>query len=307
MQFHRHDFDGLKIMVIGDQMLDRYLIGKIERQNPEGSAPLVKITSERTCYGGAQNVVRMLRNLGVKQESRLSENNDPLSYTLPTKIRVIAGGKQVLRIDEEEPNFPLDELFQKCLMAAIKKYVAVGMDALIIADYAKVMVGGSWLQRAAEILDGRPIFIDGHPSNYRLYPERALIKINERELREMTGESDIMNGIDVIKKDHHTVVVTCGESGTVYSSNNEPVKKIETVERKVYDVTGAGDIWMACFVPAFLLKGLNAAIEFANHVAGISVERIGSYCPSWEEIERGHADPENPDAQTGDQKGETKK
>lgn len=275
-------------MVVGDAIIDRYLFGKIERQNPEAPVPIVKITGQKKADGGSWNVVRQLTNLGVNSFERL--HFDHCCFTPdPVKTRIYAAGRQVVRFDIEKIENSPPKVHDRILadLATHKP------DALIVSDYAKGMVCSDWLIRVASIFPDLPIFIDGHPDNYRLYPRNTYLKINQRELQTISGEPDVLAGIDVIKKDHRAVIVTCGDQGTIYLDSGRPVCRAPMITRKVYDVTGAGDAWIGSFVPAFIVsKQMARSVDFANIVAGISVERIGSYCPSWSEIKKGHADPE---------------
>lgn len=282
--FQNGDFDRLRILVIGDMIEDHYLFGRIERQNPEAPVPLVRIKSEKTAWGGACNVHTAMKKLGVTA-SYLHDDEK----ICPKKTRIVVKGQQVIRFDLADHATPLSKNTQEDFIN-IARWLSPVLHGIVISDYAKGVVCGDWIERLVSACSGTPFFIDGHPSNYRLYPPEAYLKINHRELKEITGTDSIQAGVDEIKKDHHAVIVTCGENGTVYVDDGYPVCRAPVYKRKVYDVTGAGDAWIAAFVPAFLQSGkISSSIDFANLVAGISVEHIGSYHPSWEEIESGHA------------------
>lgn len=289
--FKEGDFDDLNILIVGDAIDDHYLFGKIERQNPEAPVPLVRVTDEETTWGGVCNVFSILKKLGAKTTYlRGGPDIESDLCCLPKKMRIIVDGKQVLRFDIEPRLTPLTEK-DKAGVLAVVGWLAPVLDGIIVSDYAKGQVCGTWLKELPMTCPGVPIFIDGHPANYHRYPLTATLKINHRELKEITQLDSIQHGVDIIKKDHDVVIVTCGENGTVYFDNGRPVACAPVFKRRVYDVTGAGDAWMAAFVPAFLVsKKMTHAVDFANLVAGISVEKIGSYHPTWDEIKKGHAD-----------------
>jgi len=202
---------------------------------------------------------------------------------LPIKTRVIVDNRQIVRYDNEEEK---RSIYREESDFILKDIGHKHPDAIIISDYAKGCVG-PWIKD----LPTKMVYIDAHPKNYHLYPKDTHLKMNHKELQEITGFSDILTGIDIIKKDHATIVITQGAKGAFYLDNCRPVESVPSHKRQVSDVTGAGDAFMAAYVPALLITGNMAeAIKFANSYAGLSVEKTGSYHPSWKEIESGRTD-----------------
>jgi len=283
--FNENHFKKLRIAIIGDLIVDRYISGTIDRKNPESAAPLVNVESIRRVLGGAWNVRECLWRLGVEALSFHCQDISPggKNPPVPVKTRIIVDHQQIVRYDREDV-FPISPELQENIVKSVRRRKP---DAIIVSDYAKGTITGNYLDQLLDF----PMYIDAHPANYSLYPTAAVLKMNRRELRKITGLDDPLAGIDVIKKDQKAIIITGGERETIYTDNCRPMAQAPAHKRKVYDVTGAGDVFMAAFVAAYTAtKLLSSSVEFANYVAGLSVEKIGSYHPKWDEINRGQCD-----------------
>jgi rfaE bifunctional protein kinase chain/domain len=294
----------LKILVVGDIILDRYLYGKVERISPEAPVPIVEVEREEIRLGGAGNVASNLVSLGVKTyitgvvgkdsagekllnllrdkgiEPRLVEDNRPTTE----KIRVVSMSQQLLRIDREDRS--------KISGSALKHIKEVvyeeDYDGVIVSDYAKGVV----THRVMEAIRDRESFysIDPRPSNKNLYVGANLVTPNEKELRAMTdplGEESVEVLGKVLKKELEleTLVVTRGAKGMTLFTDE--VKSFPARAREVYDVTGAGDTVIASLT-AFYLAGASweEACELANLCAGIVVGEFGTASVRPEDILR---------------------
>ncbi len=292
----------LKILVVGDVILDRYLHGKVERISPEAPVPIVEVESEELRLGGAGNVASNLVSLGVEAhltgvigddragdeilelikekgiKSQLFKDERPTTE----KIRVVSMSQQLLRIDREDR--------RKVSGGALKHIREViqedGYDGVIVSDYAKGVI----THRVIEAIRDREIFyaIDPRPVNKELYKGANLMTPNEKELRAMTdplGEESIETLGKALKKDLdlETLVVTRGAKGMTFFGDT--VLNIPARAREVYDVTGAGDTVIAVLT-AFYLAGASweEACEIANVSAGIVVGELGTASVTPEEI-----------------------
>ena len=301
----------LKILVVGDVILDRYLHGKVERISPEAPVPIVEVESEELRLGGAGNVASNLVSLGVEAhltgvigedragdeilelikekgiKSQLFKDERPTTE----KTRVVSMSKQLLRIDREDR--------RKVGGSALKHIREViqenGYDGVIVSDYAKGVI----THRVIEAIRDRELFyaIDPRPVNKELYKGANLMTPNEKELKAMTdplGEESIETLGKALKKelDLETLVVTRGAKGMTFFGDT--VLNIPARAREVYDVTGAGDTVIAVLT-AFYLAGATweEACEIANVSAGIVVGELGTASVTPEEIlEELHAEGE---------------
>ncbi|EDP76459.1 D-glycero-beta-D-manno-heptose-7-phosphate kinase [Hydrogenivirga sp. 128-5-R1-1] len=294
----------IKVLVVGDVILDRYLRGKVERISPEAPVPIVEVEEEELRLGGAGNVASNLVALGVETyitgvvgedssgerliellkekgiESRLFKDERPTTE----KIRVVSMSQQLLRIDREDR--------RKVGGSALKHIREVILendyDGVIVSDYAKGVV----THRVMEAIKDREVFcaIDPRPVNRQLYSGASLMTPNEKELRAMTdplGEEGVETLGKVLKKELEleTLVVTRGAKGMMLFG--EEVRSFPARAREVYDVTGAGDTVIASLT-AFHLAGATweEACELANVCAGIVVGEFGTASVTPEELLR---------------------
>ncbi|RLJ71463.1 rfaE bifunctional protein kinase chain/domain [Hydrogenivirga caldilitoris] len=294
----------LRILVVGDVILDRYLYGRVERISPEAPVPIVEVEREEVRLGGAGNVANNLASLGVNTtlagvigedrsgeqliellkekgiESRLAEDNRPTTE----KTRVVSMSQQLLRIDREDRS----KIGGNALKHVIEVIQEGKYDGVIVSDYAKGVV----THRVVEVIRDRELFyaIDPRPVNKPLYAGANLITPNEKELRAMTdplGEESVEVLGKVLKRELEleTLVVTRGAKGMTLF--REDVKTFPARAREVYDVTGAGDTVIATLT-AFYLAGATweEACELANLCAGIVVGEFGTASVTPEEILR---------------------
>jgi len=284
----------IRILVVGDVILDRYLKGSVERISPEAPVPIVQVEEEELRLGGAGNVANNLVSLGVKTyitgvigedrsgeqllellkekgiESRLFKDDRPTTE----KTRVVSMSQQLLRIDREDRR----RVGGSALKHIREVILEDGYDGVIVSDYAKGVV----THKVIEAIKDRELFysIDPRPVNKQLYTGANLITPNEKELRAMTdplGEENVETLGKVLKKELEleTLVVTRGAKGMTLFTDE--VRSFPARAREVYDVTGAGDTVIASLT-AFHLAGATweEACELANVCAGIVVGEFGT-------------------------------
>ena len=304
-------FEDKKIAIIGDIILDKYILGKVERISPEAPIPIVSVLKERYVPGGAANVAANISTLGgqaflfgligkdysgellLKKLFDLSINTDGIikdsQRKTTEKIRVIGHNQQLLRIDYEETTY-LSNTSQNAILNNILRQK---FDAIIISDYAKGTITADILKNIKLIAKKNKIkiIIDPKPLHKNWYHDSFLITPNQKEAGEMLGrnivtETDfIETGTELIKIYNSNIVITAGSKGMYIFEQNKPYKHIHTKAKEVYDVSGAGDTVVATIALAISANmNLLEATELANIAAGIKVGKFGTAPVKIEEL-----------------------
>ena len=292
------DFDAAAVVVAGDVMLDEYWFGATRRISPEAPVPVVHVGQDEARPGGAANVAVNLAALGVRTELTGVVGADTAADTLrrllthsgvvprfivdptrPTiaKLRVLARGQQLIRLDREEPAVSAPSLAGE--LAALLPTAS----ALVLSDYAK----GALNDVAALIALARdvdvPVLIDPKGTDFAKYRGAAILTPNQSEFEAVVGAC--ASDAELVVRAHELIatlaldalLVTRSERGMllVEAGESEPFH-LSTVAREVYDVTGAGDTVIATLAAA-LAAGCNRreAATLANLAAGLVVRKIG--------------------------------
>jgi D-beta-D-heptose 7-phosphate kinase/D-beta-D-heptose 1-phosphate adenosyltransferase len=298
-------FPGMRILCIGDVMLDCYVHGSVTRISPEAPIPILRIERESLALGGVGNVANNVFGLGgvsllatVAGEDAAATNLAGLLAEIggcnglvvdagrPTtlKTRYVSGSQQLLRADQEVTR-AIAPAIEEALIARIHA-MAEGARAIVISDYLKGVVTPRIAAAAiaAGKRGGMPVVVDSKPASYRYFTGATLLKPNRRELQTATGlpvDTDdevvaaaraliALSGVDCI-------VATRSEQGmSVICASGEAVH-FRAEAKEVFDVSGAGDTVAATLAMA-LASGspLVEAAELANHAAGIVVGKIGT-------------------------------
>lgn len=312
-------FDKVRILVIGDVIVDQFIWGKVSRISPEAPVPVVNVNREEFLLGGSANVLKNIYSLGgqgalcgVIGSDSMGEQLTRLVQDLPSpleglvkagrpttvKTRVVAQGQQVVRFDREQDGVP-----GKATLAALISYLEKNLqdfDAVIISDYSKGVVNESFmirlhqLRRSILAQEGRslPLIVDPKPENIHRFVGATVITPNNLEAGKMSGmaihdEQQLLAASRYIRDeiDCEAVLITRGESGMALLQDDDTMVTIPTMAKEVYDVTGAGDT-----VVATLALGLGAGCSMkdsavlANHAAGIVVGKVGTASVSVEEL-----------------------
>ena len=302
------------ILVIGDLMIDHYVIGDATRLSPEAPVPIVNVKKEFTTPGGAANVAQNLLALGSVvslagitgndiDATRLTDilvnegiNADAIfkDATRPTtvKTRVMAGSHQLVRVDREVTH-PLTESLQAEFIERIKGNIAKA-DIVVLSDYNKGLFSPALTQQLINEANskGKKVVIDPKGLNYEKYKGAYIIKPNRKELAEAAKTEKITN-IDELQQAARIIikqtgaeyiVVTLSEQGMVIISELA-YKLLPVKATSVFDVTGAGDTVLATMA-YFIAQGLNVeeACELANHAAAIVIMQTGSAVTTVDEI-----------------------
>jgi len=302
------------ILVIGDLMIDHYIVGSASRLSPEAPVPIVNVKNESTTLGGAGNVVQNLVALGANvaiagitgddsyslQVFEILENEGVNTCAIikdqsrPTtiKTRVLVGSHQLVRIDREITEAISTEIEDELLDKLGNAIEA--SDIIILSDYNKGLFTAGFTQRLINIANHleKKVIVDPKGLNYEKYKGAYLIKPNRKELAEaakterINNLADLRSASTVIFSQTATtyLIVTLSEEGmaiiTTETSKLLPVKATE-----VFDVTGAGDTVIAT-IAYFIALGFSVeeACELANYAAAIVIRHIGSATTTVEEI-----------------------
>lgn len=299
------NFEKLKILVVGDVMLDRYWWGGVTRISPEAPVPVVRLKSTSMAAGGAANVAVNVAGLGataillglvgedddarlfpaiLDQASVSAGHLIPVNERATTvKTRVIAHSQQVVRVDQEDSD-PISAETEERICASIRSLVPT-VDAVAVSDYAKGMLTEQVLSElfATSTAQGKPVLVDPKGKNYGKYRGAAVLTPNRREAAEACNLDDNGNVVDeagsrlMLELDLNALLITQGEEGmTLFRKSHEPLH-LTAVARDVYDVTGAGDTVIATLTTA-IGAGLDLAdaARLANVAAGLVVEQVGT-------------------------------
>lgn len=297
--------EGLRVVVIGDAMLDRYVEGSVERISPEAPVPVVHVTSDRTALGGAANVAAGVVALGARctliamagqddagdlLQQALAEMGIPAAGLVRTagrpttqKTRILGGRQQMLRVDREAMEPPSDAAIADLTAAA--ETALAGADALVFQDYDKGTITPAVARRLIDEATRRqiPTIVDPKLRHFFDFQGATLFKPNRRELAAGLGVEDTaVDDLDLAPvRDRlgvHNLLLTLGREGMVLVGRDvEGVQRIPSVAREVYDVTGAGDTVLAVTAVALAAgAGLMDAALLATVAAGLEVSHAGA-------------------------------
>jgi D-beta-D-heptose 7-phosphate kinase/D-beta-D-heptose 1-phosphate adenosyltransferase len=304
---------GARVLVVGDVMLDEYIWGSVERVSPEAPVQVLEWASHHDGLGGAANVAQNLVAMGCEvwlagvvgddsKGARLRAlaasqgiHDDLLVDSVrPTtsKLRVMAGSQQMLRIDHEQRGRMGDEL-QQALIDRVASRID-GVDGIVCSDYGKGVLTREVLAAARRHAQqhGKMVLADPKGSDYTRYLGFDVVTPNRRELETAAGttassDAEIVHaGTKVLNEIRGAaLLVTRGRDGMTLLRSERPAVHIPATAREVYDVTGAGDTVIAVFAMA-LFRGVDmeAAAQLANTAAGLEVAKIGAAPISYREL-----------------------
>jgi D-beta-D-heptose 7-phosphate kinase/D-beta-D-heptose 1-phosphate adenosyltransferase len=293
-------WEGKRILVVGDVMLDNYRRGRVVRLSPEAPVPIILNPSDEFCLGGAANIARNIAALdgkailvgfvGKDTEGSLLRSlaeavgischffpDSDRPTTGKTRIIGLPAYQQVCRIDHEETS-PLGEECRQGILSSASS-LAEEADIVIVSDYRKGVIFPGLVAELAK--SDKKIVVDPKGSDISLYRGAWAIIPNWVEAEELVGISNGGN-IDWVGKSlcsasgcEWVVVTRHGEGATVYS--HELIEHIPARAKKVVDTTGAGDTFTGVFTLG-IAAGMDgvAAAKIANQAAGVVVGKIGT-------------------------------
>ncbi len=298
-------FKKIRILVIGDLILDEFIWGSVERISPEAPVPVVRVKSQSFMPGGASNVANNIRALGAdvfmvgvagsdlygdilrQQLQDRGINIDGFitdsSRQTTIKTRVIAHNQQVVRIDKEDNHHVNGNILKKISSYALNKISEV--DAIIIEDYGKGVVTPQLLNSVLKEAKKKKKIITIDPKDQHLshYKKATSITPNKYELEKAANvkikDSDGLKkaAYKLLKKlQLDSILVTLGEGGMCLFEKGGKTTKIPTMAQEVYDVSGAGDTVISTFTLALAAKAnMRQAALMSNCAAGVVVGKMG--------------------------------
>lgn len=299
-------FNTLKVLIIGDVMLDSYIWGAAERISPEAPVPIVNVKKKDFRLGGAANVALNIASLGAtpvlcaligndedgkKLIQRLGESNIPnegivVSTFRPTtvKTRIIASHQHVVRVDEET-DLPVNEHEEQQVWQRIEKLLPA-CQVVIFEDYDKGVLNQTLIEKTVAMAKAMniPTVVDPKKRNFLHYKQVTLFKPNLKELREgLKVDVDAGNQVSVEqaveqlkdKLNAQGVMLTLSEHGVYIDYQNKKVK-LAAHAREIADVSGAGDtvVSIAALCVALGLSSEKIA-SLSNLGGGLVCQHVG--------------------------------
>jgi D-beta-D-heptose 7-phosphate kinase/D-beta-D-heptose 1-phosphate adenosyltransferase len=298
----------VRVLVVGDLMVDRYQWGQVDRISPEAPVPVVRILREERRLGGAANVAANLKALGCRADlCGLIGDDDPgravremlnalgighggvIDSARPTteKLRIMGHDQQLLRVDREESG-PLPAAAADALHAWLAEHVHE-FDGIIVSDYAKGVVNDRLLDALLQLAQNAPrkpfaVVVDPKGQDYRLYHGATCITPNEHEAaaatrRVIASDADVLAAGRALMEQLGLpyLCITRGAKGVLALEGRSEHRFFPAQAREVFDVTGAGDTFIGAFA-GLLIAGTPffEAVEIANVASGIAVGKLGT-------------------------------
>jgi D-beta-D-heptose 7-phosphate kinase/D-beta-D-heptose 1-phosphate adenosyltransferase len=298
----------VRLAVVGDIMLDEYILSTPERISPEAPVPVARVKSKDYRLGGAANVAANVLALGAdvvlfglvgKDDSgdvlrskvqdmgidtRGIITDSSRLTTLKTRVVALPTRQQLLRLDKEDGK----DVSEIRVGEVLRRLQDLGpFDALLVSDYRKGMVVPGLVEGIVGLLPGVPVLVDPKGEDFSLYRGAILVKPNRGEALALAPT--VEEGVAEVfyQADCRWVLVTLGGDGMVLFCRDGSVDRFSAHAREVYDVTGAGDTVLAA-LGVFLAEGvaMKEAVGMANLAAGLVVEKMGTAVVTREEVER---------------------
>ncbi len=294
------DFSNVRVLVVGDIMLDRYWHGSTSRISPEAPVPIVHVKHNEQRAGGAGNVALNIAALGAKTTVMGFSGKDEAAealrgilqaagvlclleqvddYATITKLRVMSRHQQLIRLDFEDgfQNLGSDRLLHRYHAELTQAQVVV------LSDYGKgtLTAVGQFIALARQLK--KPVLVDPKGSDFSIYKHATLITPNLSEFEAVVGACNdqqqlVEKGMNLLADlELEALLVTRGEHGMSLLSRDAAPLHLPTHAREVFDVTGAGDTVISVLAACIgAKKNLAEATTLANVGAGIVVGKMGT-------------------------------
>lgn len=300
-------FEQQKILVVGDVMIDTYLLGKVDRISPEAPVPVVFLKEEQNRLGGAGNVALNIASLGgevvlcsvigdddngVLFKDLMNNENLDLKGILSStsrkttmKSRVFAGGQQLLRLDSEDTH-SLSKVEEDAFLKRIEHILKdESIDVILFQDYNKGVLTVRVIKKLIEWAQSKNIqtVVDPKMDNFFAYKGVTLFKPNLKEISESMGQqieptqAGLDKAVEVLMAQINCsqVVVTLSEKG-IYVNDSGQSYMVTTTTKSVSDVSGAGDTVISVLALGIAAKGdLKEIVSLSNKAAGIVCGKLG--------------------------------
>ncbi|MBN1143439.1 MAG: D-glycero-beta-D-manno-heptose-7-phosphate kinase [Bacteroidales bacterium] len=301
-------FENLRVLIIGDVMVDSYLWGNVSRVSPEAPVPVVMRMYTENRLGGAANVAlnvkslgatpvmcsvigkddngrafkEMIRKLGMPEDG-LIESPERITTC---KTRIIAGHQQLLRVDQEVEHYIEKELEHELWQRIQTLVDRNDISAIVFQDYDKGVITPGLIDQVIELGNQRhiPTLVDPKKRNFNYYRNATLFKPNFKELTEglrleirKTDYDSVQEAALMLQKESgfSMVMITLSEQGMLLSMGKD-FQVVPTRAREVADVSGAGDTVIAT-ASLCLAAGMDAyeMAKMSNLAAGLVCEKVG--------------------------------
>ena len=302
------EFNTKNVMIIGDVMIDSYLVGNIERISPEAPVPIISANNKENRLGGAANVAlnikaleatpiictvigddeygqiftNLLNNRNITNEGVITSKNRKTT----SKTRVISQGQHLLRIDDEICS-NLDKNDEKELIERIIYILnSKNVDVIVFEDYDKGVITDSIISNIIKEANNRNIIttVDPKKNNFLKYKDVTLFKPNLKELSDglaininKNNNDDIHNAVELLKTKLNCNIVfsTLSENGCYIKSKDQEYHLPAEI-RKIADVSGAGDTVISVASLCLSLNMNLKDIAFISNIAGgLVCESVG--------------------------------
>jgi bifunctional ADP-heptose synthase (sugar kinase/adenylyltransferase) len=238
-----------KILLIGDNGVDQYQYGTVDRLSPEAPVPVLAFIKTESKPGMAANVKENLLALNCDVDFEHG-----IKTCIKTRIIDLKSKQQLLRIDQDALSRPVNINYDLSVY-----------DAIVISDYNKGSVTYELVEKLITTYKG-PIFVDTKKTDLQRF-EGCFVKINHKEY-------------EAAKTFPNELIVTLGSEGVKYKDKKIPASNVEA-----FDVCGAGDTFLSALTYGYLeSKNIVEAIEFAVKASTLTIQHIGVYAPTLEEI-----------------------
>ena len=249
------------VLLIGDSCTDEWVYGSCDRLSPEAPIPVMKYRETQSAPGMAANVYENLKSLGINVNFLTHKEKI-------TKTRYVheKSNQQIMRLDTEPEVEPLHP--SQITMAAVHQ----SYDAIVISDYDKGFIAVEDIQHLASRNPDIKIFVDTKKKKLPTQYPNIIYKINQKEFN-LLDANHIPKG--------ENMIVTHGANGALWNHKTFPVPIT-----RVFDVTGAGDTFLAALVFYYVqLPDMDESINFANRCAAIAVQNPGTYTLTMEDVD----------------------
>jgi D-beta-D-heptose 7-phosphate kinase/D-beta-D-heptose 1-phosphate adenosyltransferase len=307
-------FRAARVLVVGDLILDRYVVGSVQRLSPEAPIPVLRPSRQQATLGGAANVALNIATLGGQAWLAGVVGDDPAGAEIaallnrfdrlrsvlitapgrPTtaKTRFLAGAHQLLRLDEET-TAPIAAAVADTLLERIDTLLD-HIDVIVLSDYAKGVLSDTVLERVLALAAAhhRPVIADPKRADFAAYRGATVLTPNENEIR-LATRIETTDDLGAELAGRAALAMTCGEAVLVTRSErgltlvrrDDSTIHLPTRAREVADVSGAGDTLVAALAVALAAgAALPTAAALANVTAGISVGKPGTATVSGDEL-----------------------
>jgi rfaE bifunctional protein kinase chain/domain len=294
------NFQSIKVLVVGDLMIDNYIMGSSSRLSPEAPVPVILPKNNYSIAGGAANVAMNMSSLGAQVSCAGVIGNDSWgeqllsilnkedidcthidrikNFNTTLKQRIYSNDKQIARIDNEE------YLEQKCsfMNKSFDNY-----DVIVLSDYNKGVLTTDWFKKP----ENTTVFLDPKKS-FINFNQCDIITPNLNELKQLSGddissEDDIKESCHKILKKYNLqyIIAKRGGDGITIIGKNDYVKHLKARFVKNADVTGAGDTVISSISLAFAVtNNIVKSTEFAINASALAVSKLGTATVTINEI-----------------------